>query len=89
MKSIDENTKIPMRLVWALVVTVGSGAFWITSMYINIASAQADVKQLRNDIIDNVTEDTKRDQRYIEVLHRIDKRLERIEDHMGIHPRGE
>lgn len=84
--TIDENTKLPVRATWAVITVVAAGAFWFTSIYFSVATAQADIRQIRQDLNDNSKADSDRDRAYVEVLHRIDKRLSRIEERMNIPP---
>ena len=47
--TIDQNTKIPIGVIWAIGVVLFGAVTWLTTMFVNLTNAQADIKQLRED----------------------------------------
>lgn len=47
---IDENTKLPVRVVWAILSAIVGGAVWMTSAFIHLSMAQADIAAIRGDL---------------------------------------
>lgn len=48
--SLDHNTKIPLGLGWFLAATAVSSAVWVTTMFVNLAAAQVDIKAQHDEI---------------------------------------
>lgn len=90
---LDGNTRLAAKTVAGalgfLVTTGAAFVFWLTTMHSDIASAKAELRVLRADLLDNASGDVKRQFDYINVLHRIDTRLARMEERMGIQPAKE
>ncbi len=62
MKSvtIDDNTKIPARLVYSIACFVVAGAVWLTTIFIQQQSARADITELKAAFDDSQKDQSKR-----------------------------
>ena len=79
MKSeLNEYTHVPLGWIWGLIVVsvtvFGGGTFWLTTLYTDVASAKAQLIEVKTKV---------------EILEKIDKRLSRIEWRLGITNKGE
>jgi hypothetical protein len=78
MKSLtlDDQTKVPFRwLIGVVVGTVAGGAFWLSTMYSDLAQAKREIAEQKVD-----QKDIKK------TLERIDRGLLKVQVKMGIRP---
>lgn len=69
LKKITEETVVPLGLVIAAV----GGVIWLTTILTNSEANTGEIKDLKE-----------RQDRYLELVQKIDQRLSRIEGKMGI-----
>ncbi len=82
---LNENTPIPAKLLWSMLVVAVGGAVWLTTMFVRQQVAATRLEELgaRVEVLDS--DRLKKRDEFTELLHRIDNRLSRIEGKLNVH----
>lgn len=84
MKNLDENTSVPIRVIWVLAGALVGGTFWLTTMFVQLAMAQGDLKSLRESHDAQIVDEIHRRDDINEKLNRISSDLRLIKDRLKI-----
>lgn len=85
MVEINEDTKLPARMVWSALGVVVGGTIWLTTMFVHQQATASRVQSIESTIERIDTDRLKKREEFTDFLHRIDNRLSRIEGKLNIH----
>lgn len=76
---IDENSKVPLRVMWYLGIAAVSAASWLTMLSFQTANANATAKQANDSISAIQADRALHHDRYTDAVIEFNKRLDTVE----------
>ena len=81
---INENTKLPARVVWGTMSVVIGGVVWLTTAFIHLSLAQADIAAIRVDLSKVEAERGRQRDEYAKAIYEIKSDLRLIKEKLKI-----
>lgn len=85
---IDENTRVPLRIVWVVGGALGGGVVWLTVMFVYLSFARTEIAEAKTEIKEIQLDRTLRRDAIMTYLHKLDKDITAIKAKLHIPEEG-